>query len=917
MLGLAAVAWVQRDSNRELLAKNEQIRDARDQALKSEQSALEANRQLASANTDLATARDRAQANEARARRMGYAANIASAAASLRAGDAPEARRRLELCEDDLRGWEWSRLKQVADSSLFATDLGSPVTAVAFGPAGRAIAAGTADGRVHVLDAETGEVVRVLEGHERGVTGLAFRPDGAVLASCSLDRTVRRWDPRSGEDLGVLARQRSYATSVAYSADGERLLVGWGDKLARVYDAETGAVERTLAGHQGPVACAAFGAGDRLIATASYDRTVRVWDADTGEAELTLRGHTLPVSFVAFSPDGLRLVSGSDEWASAGRETSDDALRLWDARTGELIGVQREHSNGVADARFTPDGLRVVSVSADRTVRVWELASGRTQTLLGHADGVDCVAVSPDGRRVVSGSRDSTLRAWDDGSSLDPQLRGHLRDVTAVAFRPDGARLATSARDGTVRVWDAATGLVLAVLRGHEDFVDDLAWTADGQRIVSCSKDHSVRTWDADTGASLSVFEDAVGEPATAIAVLPPGDRLAVGTADNRIVVLDAHGGERVTELDGGPSEEGVRQSIVSLAVSPDGKALLSGSADQSLRLWSTATWEPLHVPRTYSRPHATFDPAGERIALGTYQGRVRLLDAHTLEERALLSGHRGAVAGLAFGPDGSRLVSASADGTVRLWDPESGETLLTLSEEPSPADCVAFSPDGALLAAGFDGGGVRLWPSQPAAERFRARARAQAERVALLPAIDALFEELARPERVMERLRGDVSLTAGQRDLALRLVRLVSDDPRKIELECWDVLRLPGADEVDLHVALWSARAAASLEPEGERYPRLVGIALYRLGRYEQALGALERSQQMRSATYERARPDLLAFLAMTRHRLGKHEEALEAWRELRTLMQIPLFATQQDFQALLRETEWLLGVDEPAAGG
>ena len=124
---------------------------------------------------------------------------------------------------------------------------------------------------------------------------------------------------------------------------------------------------------------------------------MKVWDADKGTEMLTLKGHTTRVSSVAFSPDGKRIVSGSD----------DKTVKVWDADKGTETLTLKGHTGGVSSVAFSPDGKRIVSGSGDRTVKVWDADKGtETLTLKGHTDLVSSVAFSADGKRIVSGSQD-------------------------------------------------------------------------------------------------------------------------------------------------------------------------------------------------------------------------------------------------------------------------------------------------------------------------------------------------------------------------------------------------------------------------------------------------------------------------------------------------------------------------------
>lgn len=175
---------------------------------------------------------------------------------------------------------------------------------------------------------------------------------------------------------------------------------------------------------------------------------------------IILEGHTLPPSTAAFSPDGTRLVSGDY-----------DTIRIWDTASGTCLQVLREHASEVYSVAFSPDGKRVVSGSHDKTLRIWDAASGVLVSgpLIGPATRVFSVAFSPDGRRVVSGSSDGKVRIWDAASGDCVICKGHISYVTSLAFSPDGRRVVSGSTDKTVRIWDAASGQLQLKLRAYDD----------------------------------------------------------------------------------------------------------------------------------------------------------------------------------------------------------------------------------------------------------------------------------------------------------------------------------------------------------------------------------------------------------------------------------------------------------------
>ena len=335
-----------------------------------------------------------------------------------------------------------------------------------------------------------------------------------------------------------------------------------------------------------------------------------------------------------------------------------------------------------------------------------------TQVLSGHAGPVLSCALSSDGLRAVTGSSDRSVRLWNTQTGESTaQLQDHAADVTYVSFSADGTKIVTGAEDG-LRVWDAASGSPIAFLPQRRSLI---AISEDGQGIISTSAQNRVHLWDAKSGQELT---RTLGGTILGVRFGPEGARVLAAAADNSIEVHEAASGRRLRVL------RGHWKKALNAAFSPDGQRIASIGDDQTARIWSLADGRPLFY---VSDPKLNRDVAiriGSERVLVPFASGWRLYAINGARLLADLPAHDREASIALFSPSEKLIVTASSTAGstsaptsaptlsptwAKLWDGASGKELAAL-EQGSTATCTGFSRDGRRLLTGTRNGIALVW---------------------------------------------------------------------------------------------------------------------------------------------------------------------------------------------------------------
>lgn len=284
----------------------------------------------------------------------------------------------------------------------------------------------------------------------------------------------------------------------------------------------------------------------------------------------TLTGHSDFVRSVLVSPDGQTLFSGSD----------DKTIKIWELSTGKLIRTLSGHTHYIYALAISPDGKTLFSTGADNNIKIWELSTGKVIRILsGHFDTIYALAINPDGQTLVSVSNDKTIRIWQWNTGQLNTIAGHSGTIFSLAITPDGKTLVSGSDDKTIKIWELNTGRQIRNLTGHSSTVYTVAISLDGQMLISGGSDHTIKIWQLSTGKQLGTLRGHSSFVRSLI-INSNGQTLISGGDDQKIKIWQLSTGKEIGTLNGHSG------NVFSMAISPDQRTLVSCSSDKTIRIW-------------------------------------------------------------------------------------------------------------------------------------------------------------------------------------------------------------------------------------------------------------------------------------------------------------------------------------------
>ncbi|MCX6156964.1 MAG: protein kinase [Ignavibacteriae bacterium] len=580
-----------------------------------------------------------------------------------------------DICKQS--GFRRIRLKNVFCVNIFRghTDR---IYSVDFSCDNKKALSGSRDKTIRLWDIETGKEIRRFEGHTGEVISVEFSPDGRYALSGSKDNTIRLWEIETGKEIRRFDGHTESVWSVCFSPDGKFLLSGSLDNTIRLWNVDTGQEIRIFTGHTDEVMSVCFSPDGRYALSGSSDETIRLWDISTGKIKNIFEGHEQTVFSVTFSPNGRSILTGS----------LDKSVRFWDTSTCKEM--KKIFLNYVLSALYSPDGKYALFVNTDKTFNIWDVSLYKEiGKFNGHNSAVISTVYSNDGRYILSGSFDKTMYLWEFDwdwefvahSDWNEDARPYLEIFLELHrdYGTDGISKVGMSNWGDddfsnfyVDLQNRGLGYIRPerikaelenMKRVYYNIFDNISSIKNTENHFNDNQLIQLSNVTSNSFNKILLkaqYEFDNNKLKESYFTITEALNIKEETYSNKLLSLYYKIGKKgikkgLKSLSLVKSFEGHKKSINSVCFTSCGKFIVSGSNDNTIKLWNCESGECIR----------TFE------------------------------GHQDAVKSICVSPNGNLILSGSRDNTTKLWDINSGLCIKTFNEHTDSVQNVYFSPKG------------------------------------------------------------------------------------------------------------------------------------------------------------------------------------------------------------------------------
>jgi WD40 repeat protein/uncharacterized caspase-like protein/energy-coupling factor transporter ATP-binding protein EcfA2 len=573
------------------------------------------------------------------------------------------------------------------------------LTDVAVSAQGDLIATASDDRNVK-LWRSNGEWLRDLTGHEGYITQVIFSPNGEQIATASADRTVKLWN-RQGQLLKSFVSHQDWVTDVQFTPDGQELWSTSRDRTIKRWRLSDGQLLQTIVASQKWINTLAIEASTRPARLFSGDENglIRYWSA-IGKSLGQWQAHQGRITQISLSPNGKMILSAG----------SDRTVKLW-SLTGKLLQTYEHSSDQINSIDWNADGTKFAAALSDGRIQIWQPDQTATLQLLGHRGEVTQVSWLND-HQIVSSSADKTARIWQLPTELPPSASKNAHPVRSlVKFSRDGKWLAAAQTEhsgnqarNTLLLWrrDDLTSNPIAFPLIHSATLLAIDFSPEGNRLISADAAGMVNDWDTEGRLIRTLAK--TGKRINSVVISQDGKSVAIAGEDRIVQWIDRTTGQVIVK------SSVQEQELSAIANDNTGKQWAVAGYDKQVKRWDPEQKRLISLGQhNLQVASLAFSPDGQSLASGSWDNTIRLWSLESQSPPQILTGHNNGVTHLHFSPTGQTLISSSADGTIKLWDLPQQRLIKTIPVSSDPILSLSLSPDGKQLVTSSESLGMSI----------------------------------------------------------------------------------------------------------------------------------------------------------------------------------------------------------------
>lgn len=562
------------------------------------------------------------------------------------------------------------------------------VKTVAFNTSGDILASAGGDGVIMLWDGKTGKFLASLPGHNDFVAKIQFWPSRNYLISVGHDGYYKIWDIDNLKEVSEVELGHPIC-SFALTPDASKYAIGFEDGFIAIFNGQTGEQIANFNAHEEAVTDLEFLPDGRLVSV-SGDGTAKLWNDSNLVGLVQLEGND--GQSVAVKPDGSQIVVG----------TGNGFLYFIDPSGFKVVSKLEAHAGSISDLIFTPDGV-LISASKDSTIKIWRMEKRSPKfTLRGHFDGVLGLAISPDGKRLASGGADRSVILWDvqNGQELAKHLI-HFQWITSLLFDKKSNLLISGSFSDNIRYWDLSNGGLLG-----KGVVGEIVKLSPSRKYLAIGgSTDSVMIFDFQSGQLLF----AIPTPDNMIFCIkfsPDEHLIALSGMLRPIEVYKLPEMTKVFEF------QEAKRGYRSIAFWGNDK-LIAGGFDGKLVVLDLNTGQKIYEQQAHDKPitNILLTADGSRVFTSDRGGMLKAWSLPNFDLLFSKQAHSHSLSGLALTPENNALISVGLDAVINIWNPNNGNLIKRIDwghEEGISA--LAISSDGTLFATGGTDRKIIVW---------------------------------------------------------------------------------------------------------------------------------------------------------------------------------------------------------------